>query len=261
MIDLWVRGVGLWTPGFPDAGAWCSGRSSEEAQAPEAKLLGGAIRRRATGQTRMAVEVLQQAGRDAGCDLSSVPTVWATAHGEHETAVAILEMMQCSEGRLSPTRFHNSVYNTASGYASIATGNRAPSTTISGGRELVAVALLEAHCLLQAGAQDVIAVFADEPMRPPFDARGAGAPLALALCLSRDRAGAAARLSGLRRERAQPVPLHPRFGGLYVSAALPLLESVVAQREGRIPLELDLGEDGPIWTLRLDPEHHGPGAR
>ena len=52
-------------------------------------------------------------------------------------------MMLRGEGKLSPTHFHNSIHNTASGYASIATGNGAPSTTLSGGAELVASSFLD----------------------------------------------------------------------------------------------------------------------
>ena len=65
-------------------------------------------------------------------------------------------MMHEGEGKLSPTKFHNSVYNTASGYASIACGNHAPSSTISGGPEIVGIGLLEASGLLAEGARHVI---------------------------------------------------------------------------------------------------------
>ncbi len=62
----------------------------------------------------------------------------------------MLEMMNQGTGKLSPTRFHNSVYNTASGYVSIATGNRSPSTTLTGGADLVGCALAEALCQVEA---------------------------------------------------------------------------------------------------------------
>jgi hypothetical protein len=248
-MDAYVHGVGLWTPGFSNAEAWCSNRGSDEALEPEAKLLHGAIRRRATRMTRLAVEALQQAGTDAGCDLSSVPTVWATAHGEHETAVAILGMLTRAEGRLSPTKFHNSVYNTASGYASIATDNRAPSTTLSGGADLVAMALLEALCFLQAGAPEVAVILVDEPILPPFDARGAQAPLSVAFCMSSDPTGARARISDLRQADVTPAAIHPRFGGLYVSAALPLLQAILANESASLPLEIACQQEAPIWVV------------
>ena len=249
MTDAYVRGVGFWSPGFPSAAAWCSGRPEDGAARPGAALLAGPLGRRATGLTRLGVEALQQAASDAKVDVSSVATVWATAHGEHETAVEILRGLVLGDGRVSPTKFHNSVYNTAAGYASIATGNRQPSTTLSGGADLVAMALLEGLCTLSAGARNVIVVVLDEPMLPPFDARGATAPMAAAFCISSEPGGARVRLAGLRREGATRVPRHPRFGGLYVSAALPLLEAVVLGRTTRVALELDTGEAQPAWTI------------
>ena len=249
MKPAYVRGIGLWTPGFADAEAWCAGTRSDDASRPEAKLLDGAIRRRATGLTRMAIEVLQQAAERGRCDLRTVPTIWASAHGEHETAVELLEMMhRGEEGRLSPTRFHNSVYNTAGGYASIATGNQAFSTTLSGGPELVGTALLEACCLLHGGVRELIVVLADEPMRPPFGQNGVETPLAVALCLGADPTGAAARIDVPRREDSQGCTPRPEFGALYVSAVLPLVECIAAGRSGVVPLELDVGAEGPVWS-------------
>ncbi len=248
-----VRGVGLWTPGFADPAAWCRGEPDPEVRAPEAALLTGPLRRRASTTTRMAVEALEQALAGTGCDPGEIPSVWATAHGEHETAIAILDMMNRGEGKLSPTRFHNSVYNTASGYASIATGNRAPSSTLAGGGELVAMALLEAVGHLEAGSPDVALVVADEPLRPPFDARGARAPLAVALCLSSRSEGARAVLSGLRHDNVSPVKRHERFGRLYVSALLPLVEHIVLGRPGTVAIELegDCGERVACVDLEL----------
>jgi len=250
-----VRGIGLWTPGFPGLARWLAGECDPAATRPTAALLQGATGRRATELTRAAVEALAQAARAADADLARVATVWATAHGEHQTSVEILEMLHRGEGRLSPTRFHNSVHNTAAGYASIATANRAVSTTVSAGPELWATALLEAFCLLAAGEDQVVVVAADEPMRPPFPARGARAPLALALWLAAGGEGASGgmRLEDLRRSEELAAPSHPRFGGLYVSAGLPLVEALATGRPGRVALELDAGQKPPYWGLRVAP--------
>jgi hypothetical protein len=200
----------------------------------------------------VAVEALQQATSEAGCDPAHTPSVWATAHGEHETAIAILDMMQQGEGKLSPTRFHNSVHNTASGYASIAAGNRSPSTTLASGAELVATAFLEALCHLEAGARDVALVLVDEPLRPPFDRREASVPLGVAFCLSSRPDGARAVLSELRRDAVAPVKRHERFGDLYVSAALPLLERIVLGRPGTVALELEGEGEERVWCVDLE---------
>jgi hypothetical protein len=252
MRPVYLHSVGLWTPGYADAEAWCRGEADPGAVEPAAGLLVGALRRRASALSRMACEALQQAVEGAGASPERTPSIWVTVHGEHETAVAILDMMRRGEGRVSPTRFHNSVHNTPSGYASIATGNRQPSTTLTGGSEVLASALLEAICQLEAGASDVALVLADEPLRPPFDARGALAPLAVAFGLSSRAAGARAALAGLRRDAVSPVKRREPFGALYVAAALPLLERAVLGRPGTVALELEGGADGPVWCVDLE---------
>jgi hypothetical protein len=216
-----------------------------------ASLLEGTLRRRATPLTRLAVEVLEQATTQADCDPASISTIWATAHGEHSPAIKLLEMMQRGAGKLSPTQFHNSVHNTASGYASIATGNILPSTTLTGGSELVASALLEAWCLLESSGRDVAVVFADEPLQSPFDRADARTPLAIALLLSHESARALAELTNLRRAAVTGIPNHERFGYLHVSAALPLLEQIVCGQPGNIPLELASTDSGPAWCVDL----------
>lgn len=237
MKPVGVHGLGLWTPGFAGPEAWVAGEADPALAVPRAPMLDGPLRRRASPLTRMAVDALGQALAQAGCDPATTPSVWATAHGEHATAVDLLEMMHRGDGKLSPTRFHNSVHNTPSGYASIATGNRAPSTSVTGGPELVAAALLEALCRIETGDPEVALVLADEPLLPPFDAGGARQPLALAFALSAETTGALAVLSGLRRERLRSPAAREPFGGLYVSAALPLLERIVRRRPGTVGLE------------------------
>ncbi len=98
MRSAYVQGLGLWTPGYATATAWCRGDPDPSVEAPEVDLLTGPLRRRATALTRMAVEVFQQATTEAGRDPATVPSVWATAHGEHSTAIRILEMMRRGEG-------------------------------------------------------------------------------------------------------------------------------------------------------------------
>jgi hypothetical protein len=252
MKPVAVRGVGFWSPGHPGPASWATGRPDPDAQEPPAALLAGGTRRRTSGLTRMAAEVFEQAVRAADADPASVWSVWATAHGEIEIAVHMLEAMNRGSGKISPTRFQNSVYNTASGYVSIATGNRAPATTLAGGPELVGTTLVETFCQLAAGASEVVAVLADEPLHPPLDACGTTAGMAIALCLSSDTRGAGAVLSGLRRADVKPVPQREPFAGLYVSGALPLLESIAAGRPGTVPLQVESGDPGPVWCLDLE---------
>lgn len=249
MRPVHVRGVGLWTLGHANPKAWCARDFDEAATTPDASLLSGALRRRATPLTRMGIEVLQQAARMADVELSELASVWATAHGEHSMAIGLLEMMQQGEGKLSPTKFHNSVHNTASGYASIASHNRSPSTTLTGGAELVASALIEAACMLDALDRDVAVVIADEPLLTPFEVPDSAVPLAVALLLSPRAEGALGVLTDIRRAAVAPVPRRAPFGGLHASAALPLIEHIVEQKTGTIALELEGGPAGAVWCL------------
>ena len=251
MKPVYVCGIGLWTPGYDRPWAWCQQKVDPTVEKPEAAFLEGPLRRRATPLTRMAVDVLHQAVIHADRDLASIQTVWATAHGEHTPAIKLLEMMHRGEGKLSPTHFHNSVHNTASGYASIAWGNVAPSTTLTGGSELVASALLEAWCLLESSGRDVALVLADEPLQPPFERADAHTPLAIALLLSQQPRRALAVLTELRRAAIAPVPDHERFGPLHVSAALPLLERIVRGQPGSVALELASEGPRPVCCVDL----------
>jgi len=254
MKAAWVRGVGFWSVGYASPKAWCARDFDAAVTTPEASLLGGALRRRATPLTRMGIEVLQQATRMADVDLSDLASVWATAHGEHSMAIGLLAMMQQGEGKLSPTKFHNSVHNTASGYASIASSNRAPSTTLTGGAELVASAIIEAACMVEALDRDVALVIADEPLLAPFDLPDSAVPLAVALLLSPRPEGAIGILDGIRRAAVAPVARRAPFGPLHVSAALPLIEHVVEQKAGTIALELEGGSSSVVWCV----DHHAP---
>jgi hypothetical protein len=246
-----VRGLGLWTPGFRSAADWCEGKRDDAVRAPEASLLDGAVKRRASLVTRVAIEAFGQAARAGGADLARTASVWGTANGESTATVELLAMMGRGEGRLSPTRFHGSVHNTAAGCASIACGNERFSTTLSGGEELAGACLLEAMLLLDEGEAEVVLVLADETYAPPLGPDPPGAPLGLALHLAAEARGALARLSGLRFD-AGGGPADPPdvFAGLAIAAALPLLELVHAR--GAATLALQRGP-APRWRVDVEP--------
>jgi hypothetical protein len=252
MNPVFVTGTGFWSPGFGDAAAWCGGEPDPAIERPEVTFLEGPLRRRASELTRMAIESLAQAAAQAGLDPASVPTVWATAHGEHTTALKLLAMMHRGEGKLSPTHFHNSVHNTAGGYASIATGNTSVSTTLTGGAELVAAGLLEAMCLVEKTDGPVVLVLADEPLKAPFEREGSSVPVALSLCLSSRPEGAVAVLSSLRREGVAALQPEAHFGALHVAAGVPLLEQVARGGEGTVALEFASKGGGPVWCVDVE---------
>lgn len=254
MKPAYLRGLGLWTPEFSGPDSWCRGEPDSDAAKPPAKMLEGALRRRASLLTRMSVEVFEQALSASSIDSATIPSIWATAHGEHDTAIKLLKMMRRGDGKLSPTHFHNSVHNTPSGYASIAASNGTASTTLTGGPGLVSSSLLEAFCLLDAGASEVVVVLADEPLKAPFDREDMQTPLALAFYLSSEPEGSSVRLVGLRRETIPAVEPHPRLGGFFVSAGLPLLERAASRQPGTIALEVECEGRAQETTWCLDLE-------
>ena len=261
MRPIYVRGVGLWSPGYAGLDAWLENKRDPSVTKAPAALLEGALGRRATPLTRMAVEVFEQAAHGGRLDTSTLRSVWANAHGEHSAAIRLLEMMPRGEGKVSPTHFHNSVHNTASGYASIASHNAAISTTLTGGTELVASALLEAWSLAQSSGAPVALVWADEVLRPPFAKSDIPEPLALALLLDPQPEGALAALESLRRDTAVPaLPQHEHFGRLHVGAALPLVEAVAKGERGTVALELDAKRPGPVWCVDVGPSQNAREA-
>lgn len=244
-----VVGLGLWTPCAPSVAAWLEPGAAVEAD-PPAALLGPRLRRRTSLLTRLACEALEQAVRQAGADPARVATVFASAWGELQTTVALLEMMTVDAGTLSPALFHNSVQNTAAGYASIATQNRAPSTTVAAGPATTAMGLLEAVTLLLARGGDVALVVADEPLPPPFGGGAEpGAPLAVGFLL---RAAA----GGPRLTLARGTPTLPATdlpAALAASPAAPalrLLDALARGARGRVALEP--GVD-PRWCAEVSP--------
>lgn len=250
MRDCYVHAVGLWRPGVPDFPTWQAGRIDEQERSPAAGLLAGPLKRRASLLTRMAIEVYAQAASSADAKSEEVMSVWAIAHGEIHTAVALLEMMHTGEGKLSPTKFHNSVYNTASGYASIATHDRAPSTTISGGTEIVGAALLEAIGQLDEHGGETIVVWADEPLPSPFSLPYDAEPLAVALRLSFDPSHAVARLSNLHRDANTSAEM-PERKEFYIAAILPLLTRIVRRESASIELEAPRTPNDPTWKVDI----------
>ena len=238
MKPLAVAGLGCWAPGFASLDARLLEDPDAAQVEPPCTLLPARMARRASLLTRMTIEAISQAAEAAKVDVRQVPTVFATARGEMQTLVDLLGML-IDDGQLSPTRFHNSVYNAAAGQFSVAVGNQAFSTTLVGGDETVPLALLEAFCLfheLQPPA--VIVAFADEAVSLPLLSSAGTEALACAICLVAEpasgaalpwltapvRDGAPKRLAGLGRAHLN----NP------VSCALPLLRALKTRTAGAL---------------------------
>ena len=168
-----IEGIGFWTTGLP---GWNSaldflhdGRLPESAPArPSPQLLAPNERRRAPGTVAVALEVALAACEAAGRDPASLPSVFASTHGELAITDYMCTTLADQPQTVSPTRFHNSVHNAAAGYWSIGTGATCATTAISAFDATFAQGLLEALVQLATGAPAVLLVAYDGPAVGPL---------------------------------------------------------------------------------------------
>jgi hypothetical protein len=186
MISVFVDGIGLCAPGLPD---WESARTVLKGVAPyrpaplppaAPSLLPPAERRRAGASVRLALAVAQETIARAGVPPESIATVFASSDGDGENIHQICESLAAEAREISPTRFHNSVHNTAAGYWSIATGCQAPSNSVGGFDTPFARGLLDAAVQTSIDVRKVLLVAYDLPMPAPLYATR---PLAAAFCV------------------------------------------------------------------------------
>lgn len=264
-ITLALRGVGLWTPGFADAAAWSSRPVSGDmspgagpgTDAPRAELLPPMLRRRTSLLTRMAAEVAAQAIGAAGLDRAHVTVIYGSVYGEIRTTIDLLEALLDPVGPLSPTKFHNSVHNTAAGYVSIAAQNRGGNAAITAGRSTLAMGLLECAGLVAAGQGPALLVIAEESLPEPLAAGRVYGPLAAAFALDLPGSGGmSSRTCRLRQgdpRTADPAP--PAPAGLAenpCAAALGLVTAALRPEAGVVALEPHRSGAAPGWLLELD---------
>ena len=102
---------------------------------PATDFLPPAERRRAGQVIRLALECGHQAIVDSGRPALEIASVFASTDVDAENTHRICLALNEAEPSLSPTRFHNSVQNAVSGYWTILTGSRAPTTMVMGGDE------------------------------------------------------------------------------------------------------------------------------
>lgn len=246
---LAVRGVGVWTPRFPDLPSLCAGAPLDppRAEAP-APLIPPKQRRRATTLARMAATALAEACTAAAIDVASLPTVFASMLGEVEAAAELITSM-AQASPLSPTRFQNSVHNTASGLLSIATGQTGFTTSIAAGRDLAAMGLLEALALACSLGAPVALVLEEERWPPSLSELPPFEPACVALVVEPARDASLPRLARLSHGDPHSDPPLAELAALHAS----LLDSPVAPA-----LDLARALAGSSATARVLLE---PGAR
>ena len=249
-----ILGIGTCAMGLPD---WSAARDvlrgeriwqAEELPKLDIRELPVAERRRVSAAARLAITAATQAVAPYPPEVrASIPSVFATGNGDGQILASTLQMLRDDPGAMSPTLFHNSVFNAAAGYWTIAGQSRARSTTVSAGIGTFAAGVLEAGVQVHHTSAPVLLVAVDLPFPPAlasFEVRGA--PFACALLLGPASAAARApcgtmRISTLDVERpaAREVldsAMSDAFRGNPAAQALALLAAVARSHAATLAL-------------------------
>ena len=177
VIRVWVEGVGIVGPGFSDwlqASAVLRGDAAyapAPTNLPAPEVLPPAERRRASRIVKATLAAGLQACRMAGRDPATLPNVFASSGGDGHNGHALCELLATDDRQISPTRFHNSVHNAASGYWSIATGATPAAQVLGAYDASFGAGLLEAMAQVELAGEAVLLVAGDSEYPPPLHAK------------------------------------------------------------------------------------------
>ena len=263
MLEFTVKGMGAWGPGFgnwPELlegirnGAWVDEAPLKPERIPPRE------RRRSPRFVKMAVEVMSQACAAADIDPADLAVVFATAMSDMRTNDYMCRVLVDTPAAVSPTKFHNSVNNAATGYWSIATGSHAASNALCGFRHSAGMGLLEAATQVVAERRPVLLVVQDEAAPPPLEhICPSSVDLALAVLLepvdsdldSPDRWRLETVADGAEGS-VLPQALRDRFAGNPAADLLPFLLAHAAPETGGTAVMLPLNTGLHIRLERGD---------
>lgn len=252
MTPLAIAGIGVCATGMAD---WTRAQSllrsdmAQPALDPLPRLAPDCLppveRRRANATTRLAISAAMQAIEGMPPEeVAQLATVFSSSDGDGEVLAHMLAALAQPQVVLSPTLFHNSVFNAPAGYWSIGSRALAGSTTVSAGVASFAAGLKEAHGQVLATSAPVLYIAYDAPFPEALASFARSTePFACALRLTpvpASRGDGYGRLEQSSRDPAPegsvlpPAPLLERFSGNSAAAALPLLFSIASRRRARI---------------------------
>ena len=239
-----IQGIGFWTNGLPSWAAACEfartgALVADAPHKPSPQLLPANERRRAPESVAVALEVALSACQDAGRDPRTLPSVFASTHGDLAITDYMCSTLAANPGDLSPIRFHNSVHNAAAGYWTIGNGCMSPSTAISAHGASFAQGLVESLAQLATGTEAVLlACYDSAAVGPAATLWASNGLLGGALVLVRDGAGTGGpRIEAtLRAGNAPPNdgPLARQAGGNAMAPMLPFFDALAANTAGAI---------------------------
>jgi hypothetical protein len=248
-MNRWfIKSAGIAAPGLS---GWAASREVLRGAAPFVSAVESAYtpsllppneRRRASATVRQAFRAAEDAlgGRAAG-DLASV---FASSDGDLSVLHRICTSLSATPRVISPTDFHNSVHNAASGYWSIAVQSKAPTTTLSAHDESFCAGLLEALALARTREGDVLLVAYDAMAPQPLLAsRSLEVSASIALVIGHERQSGENPLARIEVELAggdetgcANAALEAMRGANPALRALPLFELLAAGRAGAATL-------------------------
>ena len=265
-LDAHIDGVGVLGPGLNDwaqAQAVLRGDAPHVAQRtvlPVPQILPAAERRRATAVIKLTLASGLEAVAHAGLNAADLATVFTSSGGDGRNCHEICAALAGSDRLLSPTRFHNSVHNAASGYWGIATKAMAPSAVLCAFDASFTAGLLEALVQTALLRQPVLLLAYDthypEPLhrvRPIPDSFGVAlvlTPQAGVRSLARLRLDPASPFTELPTDTLSDATLEALRCAIPAARALPLLRALARRETARIVLD---NQPGQQLALQLTP--------
>jgi hypothetical protein len=244
-----VEGIGLLGPGmcgWSAAAQILGGRTpwvSAPTVLPRPEALPPAERRRTGAIVKLTLAAGLEACRHAGVAAADLAAVFSSSGGDGLNCHEICEALASSERQLSPTRFHNSVHNAASGYWGIATGATPAANALCAYDGSFAAGLLEALTQVVIERTPVLLVAYDagypEPIRaarPIPDAFAVAlvlAPQPRPACLARIEA----HLSDAPANTLDEPALESLRTAIPAARSLPLLQLVARGAGGQAVLD------------------------
>lgn len=247
-LSAYVRGIGLLGPGFND---WAEGAPILAGVAPYIPratvlpvptALPPAERRRTSAVVRLALAAGFEAVSRAGAVASELPTVFSSSGGDGNNCHEICATLATGDRQLSPTRFHNSVHNAASGYWSIAAGATPASNVLCAFDASFGAGLLEALTQVAVDRTPVllIAYEAENPeplraVRPVTDSFGVG--MLLVPTADLPLAQIRVTLCGDPGETLSDPQLEALRTSIPAARSLPLLRKLAREEPGRVVID------------------------
>lgn len=248
-LTAYIEGIGLLGPGLEN---WTSGREilagraayvPQKTVVPPPALLPPAERRRCGEIVKLALATSTEAMDAAGVTATDIPSVFTASHGDGHNCHAICEMLASDDRQISPTRFHNSVHNAASGYWSIATGAMAPSAVLCAYDGSFGAGLLEALTQVVVDGTRCILIASDTDYpEPVLSVRPLSELLGISLVLSPEQTSKsivriAAAISHAPANRFADAALENLRLTIPAARGLPLLQAVAQGVAGSVVLD------------------------